>query len=74
MYDSTTVVSEKNTLFLPQELKLSGPSNWEQYSPAQKAILRINGLEDAVFGDYPPEKKQTMDQKIRAAKAAVSIR
>ncbi|KAI8416918.1 hypothetical protein FOFC_03231 [Fusarium oxysporum] len=74
MYDSTMVVSEKNTLFLPQELKLGGPSNWEQYSPAQKAILRINGLEDAVFGDYPPEEQQTMDQKIRAAKAAVSIR
>ncbi|KAG7406797.1 Retrovirus-related Pol polyprotein from transposon TNT [Fusarium oxysporum f. sp. raphani] len=68
------VVSEKNTLFLPQELKLGGPSNWEQYCPAQKAILRINGLEDAVFGDYPPEEQQTMDQKIRAAKAAVSIR
>ncbi|KAG7404582.1 Retrovirus-related Pol polyprotein from transposon TNT [Fusarium oxysporum f. sp. raphani] len=74
MYDSTMVVSEKNTLFLPQELKLGGPSNWEQYSPAQKAILRINGLEDAVFGDYPPEEQQTIDQKIRAAKAAVSIR
>ncbi|KAI8397243.1 hypothetical protein FOFC_20525 [Fusarium oxysporum] len=74
MYDSTTVISEKNTLFLPQELKLGGPSNWEQYCPAQKAILRINGLEDAVFGDYPPEEQQTMDQKIRAAKAAVSIR
>ncbi|KAI8416212.1 hypothetical protein FOFC_02521 [Fusarium oxysporum] len=74
MYDSTTVVSEKNTLFLPQELKLGGPSNWEQYSPAQKAILRINGLEDAVFSDYPPEEQQTMDQKIRAAKAAVFIR
>ncbi|KAI8416190.1 hypothetical protein FOFC_02499 [Fusarium oxysporum] len=74
MYDSTTVVSEKNTLFLPQELKLGGPSNWEQYSPAQKAILRINGLEDAVFSDYPPEEQQTMDQKTRAAKAAVSIR
>ncbi|KAI8404603.1 hypothetical protein FOFC_16098 [Fusarium oxysporum] len=74
MYDSTMVVSEKNTLFLPQELKLGGPSNWEQYCPAQKAILRINGLEDAVFGDYPPEEQQTMDQKIRAAKAAVSIR
>ncbi|OBS16014.1 hypothetical protein FPOA_27826 [Fusarium poae] len=73
-YDSTTVISEKNTLFLPQELKLGGPSNWEQYCPAQKAILRINGLEDAVFGDYPPEEQQTMDQKIRAAKAAVSIR
>ncbi|TVY75168.1 putative transposon Ty5-1 protein [Fusarium oxysporum f. sp. cubense] len=74
MYDSTTVISEKNTLFLPQELKLGGPSNWEQYCPAQKAILRINGLEDAVFGDYPPEEQQTIDQKIRAAKAAVSIR
>ncbi|KAK7588344.1 hypothetical protein V3481_007371 [Fusarium oxysporum f. sp. vasinfectum] len=74
MYESTMVVSEKNTLFLPQELKLGGPSNWEQYSPAQKAILRINGLEDAVFGDYPPEEQQTIDQKIRAAKAAVSIR
>ena len=66
--------SDKNTLFLPQELKLGGPSNWEQYSPAQKAILRINGLEDAVFGDYPSEEQRTMDQKIRAAKAAVSIR
>jgi hypothetical protein len=74
MYDSTTVVSEKNTLFLPQELKLGGPSNWEQYSPAQKAILRINGLEDAVFGNYPSEEQQTVDQKIRAAKAAISIR
>ncbi|KAM5528375.1 hypothetical protein FOXYSP1_18856 [Fusarium oxysporum f. sp. phaseoli] len=74
IYDSTTAISEKNTLFLPQELKLGGPSDWEQYCPAQKAILRINGLEDAVFGDYPPEEQQTMDQKIRAAKAAVSIR
>ncbi|RKK76540.1 hypothetical protein BFJ71_g16917 [Fusarium oxysporum] len=60
-YDSTTVISEKNTLFLPQELKLGGHSNWEQYCPGQKAILRINGLEDAVFGDYPPEEQQTMD-------------
>ncbi|OBS15693.1 hypothetical protein FPOA_28194 [Fusarium poae] len=57
-YDSTTVISEKNTLFLPQELKLGGPSNWEQYCPAQKAILRINGLEDAVFGDYPPRNSR----------------
>ncbi|TVY73646.1 hypothetical protein Focb16_v005758 [Fusarium oxysporum f. sp. cubense] len=73
-YDGAIASFEKNTLFLPQELKLGGPSNWEQYSPAQKAILRINGLEDAVFGDYPPEEQQTMDQKIRAAKAAVSIR
>ncbi|KAJ0131837.1 putative esterase C31F10.02, partial [Fusarium oxysporum f. sp. albedinis] len=47
--DSTPTVFEKNTLFLPKELKLIGPSNWEQFSPAQKAILRINGLEDAVF-------------------------
>ncbi|KAL6410016.1 retrotransposase [Ilyonectria robusta] len=73
-YDSAIASSEKNTLFLPKELKLGGPSNWEQYSPAQKAILRINGLEDAVFGNYPSEEHRTMDQKIRAAKAAVSIR
>ncbi|KAH7485925.1 hypothetical protein FOMA001_g3997 [Fusarium oxysporum f. sp. matthiolae] len=59
MYDSTMVAD---------------PPIGEQYSPAQKAILRINGLEDAVFGDYPPEEQQTIDQKIRAAKAAVSIR
>ncbi|KAI8397212.1 hypothetical protein FOFC_20484, partial [Fusarium oxysporum] len=72
--DSTPTVFEKNTLFLPKELKLIGPSNWEQFSPAQKAILRINGLEDAVFGDYPSEDQMTTDQKIKAAKAAISIR
>ncbi|KAJ4004293.1 hypothetical protein NW764_016028 [Fusarium oxysporum] len=74
MYDSTTVISEKNTFFLPQELKLGGPSHWKQYCPAQKAILQISGLKDPVFSDYPPKEQQTMDQKIRAAKAAVSIR
>ena len=73
-HGGTTFFSEKNTLFLPQELKLGGPSDWEQYCPAQKAILRINGLEDAVFSDYPPEEQQTTDQKIKAAKAAISIR
>ncbi|KAG7428932.1 hypothetical protein Forpi1262_v009486 [Fusarium oxysporum f. sp. raphani] len=72
--DSTPTIFEKNTLFLPKELKLIGPSNWEQFSPAQKAILRINGLEDAVFGDYPSEDQMTTDQKIKAAKAAISIR
>jgi hypothetical protein len=55
-HGGTTFFSEKNPLFLPQELKLGGPSDWEQYCPAQKAILRINGLEDAVFSDYPPEE------------------